>query len=93
MISTNPGGSRQIPARIASSSMFYNDFESELEFLLDKGAPSIKYLVRRDFMDCDRSSPDMLNLQALIFEQPNIKKLLSLQHADGWLGCELHGNN
>lgn len=73
--------------------MFYNDFESELEFLLDKGAPSIKYLVRRDYMDCDRSSPDMLNLQAMIFEQPNIKKLLTLQHADGWLGCELHGNN
>ncbi len=73
--------------------MFFSNFDSELDFLLSKGSPAVRYLVRRDFLGCDQRSPDMLDLQARIFEQPNIKKLLALQHADGWLGCELHGNN
>ena len=72
--------------------MFNECFNTEIDFLLEYGCPSIKYLVQRDFLNFDRNSADMRSLQADILNQPNIKKLLSFQADDGWLGTELHGN-
>lgn len=73
--------------------MHIDRFRRELDFLLKFGSPSIQYLVRRDFLGCPTTDADMRKLQSDILELPNIKKLLSTQSDDGWLGTELHGSS
>ena len=68
-----------------------NNFQKQIDFLLEHACPSIKYLVHRDMLNVSVDEPFMIALQNEILVQTNTQKHLSAQHPDGWFGYELHG--
>ena len=62
-----------------------------LEFLLENGGSSIKYRIKREILHEDKAGSDMLKLQNEIMNSPKVRKVLAVQHDDGWIGSELHG--
>ena len=68
-----------------------NNFQKQIDFLLEHACPSIKYLIHRDMLNVSVDEPFMVALQNEILAQQNTQKHLSAQHPDGWFGHELHG--
>ena len=62
-----------------------------LEYLLENGGSSIRYRIRREILNEDKTSEEMKVLQNEILGKPKIRKILNTQHEDGWIGRELHG--
>ena len=68
-----------------------HNFQKHIDFLLENSCASIRYLVHRDMLKTPTDEPFMKEIYAEILQQTNIKKLLSAQHPDGWLGKGIHG--
>ncbi|MDF2686144.1 MAG: hypothetical protein K0S55_1325 [Clostridia bacterium] len=64
-----------------------------INFVLEHGSSSQKYIVRRDILDEEISTSEMIELQAEIVAKKHIQKKLKQQNSDGWFGIELHGGN
>ena len=66
--------------------------ESLLTYLLEHGGCSIQYRIKREIMNIDSSSSELMNLQEQILNKPKVKKVLDKRQPDGWIGDELHGS-
>ncbi len=64
---------------------------SLLNYLVENGGCSIKYRVKREILQEDRTSSEMVALQNEILSRPRVRKYLAAQHEDGWIGESLHG--
>jgi hypothetical protein len=69
------------------------NLSKSIDCLFENACVNIRYLLHRDILKTPIDSPEMKNMQADILQSPVVKKVLSLQHPDGWLGNELHGGN
>lgn len=72
--------------------MEYN-LKRHIVFLLENACASIRYLVHRDMLKTSIDEPFMKEMQEKILQQSNVRKHLSAQYPDGWLGHELHGGD
>lgn len=63
-----------------------------LDFLLEYGGSSVKYRTRRNILNGDIHSDEMLSIQEEILSKYQVRKLLDNQHEDGWIGNGLHGS-
>ena len=68
-------------------------FAKSIYFLLESACVNIRYLLHRDILKTPIDTPEIKNMQAVILHSPVVKKVLSSQHPDGWLGHELHGGD
>ena len=66
-------------------------FQKQIDYLLENACTSTRYLVHRGILKTPRDEPFMKEMQAEILNQPNVQKLLSAQHSDGWIGKGIHG--
>lgn len=66
-------------------------YRKTIDFLLEEGCPSIAYRVRKEILSESPDKPKMLALQEQILKDTEVKRILSLQHDDGWLGGAFHG--
>lgn len=66
--------------------------ESLLTYLLEHGGCSIQYRIKREIMNIDSSSSELMNLQEQILNKPKVKKVLDKRQPEGWIGDELHGS-
>lgn len=62
-----------------------------IQFVLEYGNASQKYMIMRDVLNIDKSNKEMLLLQSDIIQLKAVKKMLNSQNEDGWFGNELHG--
>ncbi len=69
------------------------NFLKSIDFLLENACINIRYMLHRDIMKTPIDTHEMKNMQAAVLESPVVKKVLSAQHFDGWLGHELHGGD
>lgn len=70
--------------------MEYN-LKKHADFLLENACVSTRYLVHRNMLKTPVDEPFMKKMQEEILQQTNVKRHLSAQYPDGWLGHELHG--
>jgi len=68
-------------------------FQKTIGFLLENACVNIRYLINRDILKAPVDDPKMQKMQDEILQTPVVKKCLSAQHLDGWLGHELHGGD
>lgn len=68
-------------------------FQKQIDFLLENACASIRYLVLRDMLQIPTDEPSMKALYEDVLRQANVQKHLSAQHADGWFGNGIHGND
>jgi hypothetical protein len=61
------------------------------DFLLENAGESIKYRLHHEILGTPTDDPMMLQLQERIVEQRRVRKIFSYQHADGWIGDNIHG--
>lgn len=64
-----------------------------VEFLLDNGCPSIVYRTRKEILGEPSNTSSMIDLQEQILNTPEVKRIISLQKEDGWLGGAFHGTD
>lgn len=64
--------------------------ENILSFLLEYGGCSIQYRIKREIMNVNPSSSELLSLQKQILNKPKVQKVLSWQNFDGYFGTRLH---
>ena len=62
-----------------------------VEFLKANGGVSVQYLLRRDILNEDSQTLEMKALHDQILAKSAVKKILRLQHDDGWFGKDIHG--
>ena len=68
-------------------------FKQTIDFLLKNACVNIRYLINRDILKISINDSEMQKMQEEILQTPVVKKVLSAQHPDGWLGHELHGGD
>jgi hypothetical protein len=61
------------------------------DFLLENAGESIKYRLHSEVLGTKTSDAMMSQLQGRILAQRRVQKILSYQHADGWIGDNIHG--
>ncbi len=64
-----------------------------IESLIQSACPSIAYRIKKEILNEDVNSPDMMALQESILRDPEVTRILSLQGEDGWLGGTFHGRD
>lgn len=62
-----------------------------IEFLKSNGGASVQYRLRRDILNEDSQTSEMRALHDQILVKSAVKKIIRLQHDDGWFGKEIHG--
>ena len=62
-----------------------------IDFILENGNISQKYIIKRDILGVSKNSSEMLCLQDEIINSKQVKKVLKNQNEDGWFGIYLHG--
>jgi hypothetical protein len=68
-------------------------FEKTALYLTKTACPSIAFRIRKEIFQEDGESPEMHKLQKRILEVTEVKRVLSLQKEDGWLGGLFHGTD
>ncbi len=68
-------------------------FQETALYLAKNACPSIAWRIRKEIFLEDGASPEMRDLQKRILEEPEVKRILSLQKEDGWLGGTFHGTD
>lgn len=68
-------------------------FQETALYLSKTACPSIAYRIRKEILHEDVNSCEMLELQKRILEEPEVRRILSLQKEDGWLGGTFHGTD
>jgi hypothetical protein len=68
-------------------------FQETALYLAKTACPSIAWRIRKEILQEDGASPEMRELQRRILEEPEVRRILSLQKEDGWLGGTFHGTD
>jgi hypothetical protein len=68
-------------------------FQETALYLANTACPSIAWRIRKEIFQEDVTSPEMRELQRRILEEPEVRRILSLQKEDGWLGGTFHGKD
>lgn len=66
-------------------------FENTALNVAKRACPSISYRIRREILNEDTSKASMQSLQAMILNEEEVLRVLSLKKEDGWLGGCFHG--
>ena len=69
------------------------NYSKSIQFLLDHACPSIIYRLRKEILGESKYNHRMVKLQNQILNDPEVKRILSLQKEDGWLGGSFHGKD
>ena len=67
--------------------------QNSIDILLEHACPSIQSRIRLEILAESLQSDDVLMLQSLILEDDLVKKVISQQQDDGWIGRDFHGFN
>jgi hypothetical protein len=62
-----------------------------VDFLLENAGESIKYRLHSEILGTPVNDAIMSQLQERILQQRRVQKIFSYQHADGWIGDNIHG--
>jgi len=62
-----------------------------IDLILANGSSTQKYIVSRDILSVDKTSPQMVLWQDQILNSKEVRKILKSQNSDGWFGIYLHG--
>lgn len=66
--------------------------EDTIKYLLENACSSIKYRLKSEVLN-NITHDEKIELQKQILSEKNVKEIISVQKADGWIGNGFHGSN
>ena len=66
--------------------------DTVIEELLESACSSIRYRIRSEILGQSAQATEMIGLQELLLQDPDIQEVLSWQQPDGWLAWDFRGS-